>query len=104
MDDAWKPPTDRHPGSISTIAMRVLRYLMEHPAAGDTAEGILDWWLAQRGSSVEMKSVEQALDDLEHVGLITVLRAADNRSHYRLNADRIDGAKALLKEQDSRQR
>ena len=74
---------------------------MEHPGAGDTVEGILDWWLTQHDrSAVKRSPLESALDELEQANLITVLRAADHRSHYRLNASRIDAVRALLKGSD----
>jgi len=86
------------PPSLSGLAIRVLRYLMEHPAAGDTVEGIFDWWLANRDRPADKRSLlEAALGELERAELITVLRAADRRSHYRLNAKRMDEARALLK-------
>jgi DNA-binding MarR family transcriptional regulator len=89
--------------SLSALAISVLRYLMEHPGAGDTVEGVLDWWLTQRDrSAVNRSSLERALDELERADLITVLRAADHRSHYRLNANRMDVARALLKDMSSR--
>jgi DNA-binding transcriptional ArsR family regulator len=96
MDRPSGPRGGRASG-VSAVAIQVLEYLMNHPAAGDTVEGILGCWLTEREHPVERKSVEQALDELERAGLVTVLRAADNRAHYRLEVDRIKDARLLLK-------
>jgi hypothetical protein len=83
--------------SLSDLALRVLRYLMDYPAAGDTIEGINDWWLSQRDGVRDSKAaLANALGELEAHRLITVLRSADGRSHYRLNTGALDRAHALL--------
>jgi hypothetical protein len=83
--------------SLSDLALRVLRYLMDYPAAGDTIDGIQDWWLSQRDRVREPRaSLERALGELEAQALITVLHAADGRSHYRLNTRAVERARRLL--------
>jgi DNA-binding MarR family transcriptional regulator len=98
MDRAPGPPEDRT--TVSGVAISVLRYLMTHPEAGDTADGILGCWLPARDRKVDRKAVERALDELERAGLVTVLRAADSRAHYRLNATRAEDVRALLKREE----
>jgi hypothetical protein len=94
-------PTDDQGLKVSGVAIRVLRYLMTHPAAGDTVDGILGCWLSARDYPVERKAVEQALDELERAALVTVLRAADSHAHYRLNAARAESVRQLLSEAGS---
>ena len=42
------------------ISRRILDYLNKHPDAGDTLEGITDWWL-------ESERVDQALIEVSEV-------------------------------------
>ncbi len=90
-------PSSRGAG-LSGTGLQILSYLVDHPGAGDTAEGIVDWWLAQGDVSIKRDCVEQALDELLQRDLITVVRAADSRSHYRLNAEWIEDIRFLLKQ------
>jgi len=85
-DEAW------------TVAIKILRYLTEHPDAADTADGILEWWLLKQSFFEEEKVVEKALERLFEQKLIFRVEAADTRKHYRLNAERIEESRALIRE------
>ncbi|HET9532394.1 MAG TPA: hypothetical protein VFQ92_18700 [Blastocatellia bacterium] len=78
-------------------ALRILRYLAEHPNAADTAEGILHWWLLERAIIEEEETVERALDRLVEKGLIVSVETADARRHYRLNRVKIEETKKLIR-------
>ena len=69
------------------VALKILRYLQEHPRAADTANGILEWWLLKQSISEEQSIVEQALKMLVEKNLILSTTAIDGRKHYCLNAD-----------------
>lgn len=47
----------------------ILRYLDQHPDAADTLEGIAKWWLPTEWS-MDLSTVEAALDRLETQGLV----------------------------------
>lgn len=79
-------------------AVKILRYLAEHPNAADTADGILQWWMLKQSISDEEKVVEQALDSLVELKLICRDEAADTHKHYRLNAERIEETRTLIRE------
>jgi hypothetical protein len=49
----------------------VLRYLLAHPDAKDTVEGILEWWLPDAIRGVPKTEVTRALEDLLDKGWIT---------------------------------
>lgn len=55
------------------VAELIRRYLTEHPRAADTAEGIQRWWLAPTYGEVSLRSVEQALTQLEGEGVVRKL-------------------------------
>lgn len=79
------------------VAVKILRYLAEHPNAADTSEGILEWWLFKQSIFDEEKVVEQALDSLVEQKLIFKVEAADTRKHYHLNAERIEESRTLIR-------
>ncbi len=63
----------------------ILEYLLEHPSAGDTLEGIVDWWLLEQRIRFETLTVAQAVAQLVNDGLITAQQGPDSRIIYRAN-------------------
>lgn len=72
-------PSD--PAAVSHVACRLARYLRANPLAGDTKEGIAQWWLGF--ASVPVDVVERALALLQEAGVLETVRAADGRVRYR---------------------
>jgi hypothetical protein len=70
---------------LPKVCRRILGYLAENPDAGDTEEGILQWWLMERALIEARPVVEAALTRLVELGWVLVSRAQDSRRHYRLN-------------------
>ncbi len=52
------------------IAGSILRYLLEHPDAADTAEGIRAWWLQRQGATRTAGDVEAVLEEMVERGLL----------------------------------
>jgi hypothetical protein len=50
------------------IAGAILGHLHDHPDAADTADGICEWWLRQRGVNRSLDEVQTVLDDLVERG------------------------------------
>lgn len=88
----------RERDATQKVAVKILRYLAEHPNAADTSDGILEWWLLRQSILDEERVVERALDSLVEQKLILKVEAADARKHYHLNADRIDESRALIRD------
>jgi len=66
-----------------TAAVRALvAHWLSAPNASDTVEGILMWWLRDRGLSE--REVVQALDWLAARGVVVSSQAADRKVRYRL--------------------
>ncbi|GLR87945.1 hypothetical protein [Bradyrhizobium iriomotense] len=75
---AWNPrevPIVAGPDEqIMLMANLIERYLSEHPEAGDTVDGIQQWWLEGHGGSLDQ--LQQALDYLvENVRLSRIVLA-----------------------------
>ena len=68
--------------AIHLLAHEVSRYLAERPDAVDTAEGILRWWLPQRGVETTPDILRRALDALVDARLIERRELPDGRSVY----------------------
>lgn len=48
----------------------ILKYLQAHPDAGDTVEGIAEWWLTHHHANESEVLIEQALNHLVKQGLV----------------------------------
>jgi hypothetical protein len=91
-------PDQREQDEARTVAIKILRYLTEHPNAADTADGVLEWWLLKQSIFDEERVVEKALEGLVEQKLIFQVEAADRRKYYHLNAERIEESRALILE------
>jgi hypothetical protein len=79
-------PTMGTPGR--RIADEILAYLVEHPEAQDTVEGITEWWLLEQRIRGAVAEVEGALHDLVANDLLVARRCPDGRTYYGLNRAR----------------
>lgn len=61
----------------------ILSYLNDNPNAGDTLEGIAEWWLQRQRIRFEVSTVKQVLDTLVEDGLIEEQSGPDSRVIYR---------------------
>lgn len=80
--------------------MKILRYLDQNPNAADTVEGILEWWLPNQSIYEEEKVVKRTLDEMVKRNLILATPSSDARRHYRLNTERIQEIRRMIKESD----
>lgn len=71
-------PTER----IMAIAEAIDRYFKTHPKAADTAVGVRDWWLGNRGDAASPSEVRAALDHLVQRGSVARSILADGTVIY----------------------
>ena len=69
------------------LAREILSYLREHPHSGDSVEGISRWWVMRQRISESIYAVQQVLEYLLRVGLISERRMADGGSVYFANTN-----------------
>jgi len=67
------------------LAQVVLEYLMEHPLAMDTSEGIGEWWVMRQGARVDLRLLKKVLRDLTAHGLLESEGEGEN-TRYRLRS------------------
>jgi len=65
----------------------ILAYLMDNPDAGDTFEGIAEWWLLHQRIKFETRTVSDAVAKLAAEGLIVAEKGSDSRPIYRVRRD-----------------
>jgi hypothetical protein len=82
------------------IGHAVLSYLTENAEAGDTLEGIIEWWLLERKIRHGSAEVREALDELAAKELISEYKGRDARVHYRINRRKEKEIKALVERRD----
>jgi hypothetical protein len=68
--------------AIRRLAREISLYLAERPDAVDTADGILRWWLPQRGVDATPEALHRALALLEEDGVLERRELPDGRSVY----------------------
>src|SRR5262245_31900134 len=66
------------------LGYEILEYLLRHPEAGDTIEGIVEWWMLEQRIVHALEEVQGSVDELVARGLLLAHRALDGRTHYRL--------------------
>jgi DNA-binding MarR family transcriptional regulator len=63
----------------------ILAYLADNPDAGDTFEGIVEWWLLHQRIKYETRTVSEAVAKLIDEGLIQEEKGSDSRVVYRVH-------------------
>jgi hypothetical protein len=81
-----------------TVMRELLRYLIAHPDAKDTLEGIVKWWLSTNQGEWSRAVVQAALDLLVKRGWLTVRGIIPARKIYGVNPARLDEIRAFLRE------
>ena len=86
----------------SQLGNNILAYLVDHPKAQDTLEGIVEWWLLEQKITYETARVKEALSELVNRGMILEKKGTDSRTHYRINQKKYEEIKKLVKLLDGR--
>jgi DNA-binding MarR family transcriptional regulator len=78
------------------VSYYILAYLSENPDAGDTFDGLVEWWLLRQRIKFETQNVSEAVTKLVSDGLIEEREGSDSRIFYRVNRTREQDVKSLL--------
>lgn len=82
------------------VSYQILAYLYENPEAGDTFDGIVEWWLLRQRIKFETRNVSEAVTRLVLQGLIEEHEGSDSRIFYRVNRTKEQDVKSLLMQRD----
>ena len=72
--------------SRASVIAEILRYLVAHPDAKDTVDGIARWWIARPREAWRPDLVQDAIDDLVARGF--VVRRETTPSHVVYGLDK----------------
>jgi DNA-binding MarR family transcriptional regulator len=75
----------------------ILSYLLDNPDAGDTLEGIVEWWVLHQRIRFETQTVSQAVAKLVDDGFIVEQKGPDSRVIYRAKRTS-ENTRAILNE------
>jgi Fe2+ or Zn2+ uptake regulation protein len=64
------------------VIQAVLDYLVRHPSAADSAEGVARWWLMDLSEPVQPGAVKLALESMVRQGLLRTATLADGSTLY----------------------
>ena len=67
------------------VRYHILAYLCDNPNAGDSFDGIVEWWLLHQRIKFETRNISEAVRKLVAEGLILEDEGSDSRITYRLN-------------------
>jgi hypothetical protein len=85
--------------AIPEILQYLLQYLIAHPDAKDTLQGILRWWFPGNMDREETE-VQEALDLLVARSWLTQRRTIPSRTLYGLNKKKLEEIKVFLRERE----
>ena len=82
--------------TLSSLGRDILAYLLAHPAAQDTLEGIAEWWLLRQEVNERTTAVKNALAELVARDWVLERRTVDGRVLYHLNHAKTRQIRELL--------
>jgi hypothetical protein len=93
--------------SQEEMSNTVLQYLLRHPKAQDTLEGIVAWWLLEERIHQRTAEIRRVLEDLVDKNFLIETRLFDSDILYSLNIERkkiidsIVGNKTIFQKKDA---
>jgi hypothetical protein len=86
----------KKPGTLTEGSYQILKYLIRHPQAQDTVEGIVEWWLLEQRIVDAAAGVKLALAELTAKAFVKPRHTWDGRTYYRLNPGKKKRIEAML--------
>jgi hypothetical protein len=83
------------------VIQHVLQYLVDHPDAKDTVQGIVRWWLPRGLAAWEEEAVQAALNALVARGWLTQRQTTTSPQLYGVNKEKLEVIKAFLRKRES---
>lgn len=78
------------------VSQEILRYLLRHPDAQDTLEGISEWWLLEETIRRKYAEVESALLTLVRLGFVLEKPIVNVGTFYCLNHSKKNEIRKLI--------
>jgi len=78
------------------VRYHILAYLCDNPNAGDTFDGIVEWWLLHQRIKFETRNISEAVRKLVAEGFILENEGSDSRITYRVNQIRAKDIQTIV--------
>lgn len=85
------------------VIQEILRYLIAHPDAKDTMDGILRWWLPKDLVGKSEGEVQEGLDVLVARRWLTERQTISSKTIFTVNKEKLEEIRAFLRELDSKE-
>lgn len=95
---SWLEVPDGNAQTSEEVVREILRYLVKHPAAKDTLEGIARWWLDRQQVERSVEEVVHSVRLLVSRGLILERHRKTGRPYYQVNPAKRTGLAETLEE------
>lgn len=80
-----------------SLTREILSYLLEHPEAQDTVEGIAEWWILERSIRRRLSEVQDALGELVERDLLKERKGRSTSPvRYQVNRERLAQIREIL--------
>ena len=80
------------------IGRAILRYLLKHPDAGDTLEGIMTWWIREELLAMRIEDVGEVVRQLCSKGILLEKQIAGSGKLYLVNRAKLEVISKLIEE------
>lgn len=67
---------------VILVAKEIDQYLVDHPNAADSLEGVVTWWLARQRYTKATDVVQKALEHLVREGVVKKIVINGNKTVY----------------------
>ncbi|MBI1807049.1 MAG: hypothetical protein HYR76_08385 [Ignavibacteria bacterium] len=78
------------------IAQVILRHLSKHPDAGDTVEGIVNWWVRKEMFEMKSEGIVEVIDKLTMQGFLIAKVYGSAHKVYFLNKEKMRDISQML--------
>ena len=77
------------------ITISILRYLLDHPEAGDSLEGIVHWWILRERIETKTKEVSDVIQALTSEGFV-IEKSSISGKRYFVNKEKLEEIRTLI--------
>ena len=86
------------------LIVGILRYVVAHPHAKDTIDGIAKWWLPKSTSPEKKRRIEETLNWLAAKGWLIARSSPQSETIYSLNENSLEEIREFLEKTERKDR
>ena len=78
------------------VAQLLFRYMVDHPEAKHTTEGIAKWWILEQKLEEEMAVIKNVISHFIDVGLLKEVELPQKKNYLKINLEKINQCRKIL--------